>query len=108
MTTSNVFACVRHLYDCCRLFPFLHYVQFGSAVSLIVSDADGELRGLQPLKTVALAATPLIDVLREGERQEMHFKAVKRKISVVFDMVTVVVTGGNSKCCLSVVHELCC
>lgn len=58
-----------YLCDCCWLLPLLHHVQFGSAVSLIVSDVDGDLRGLQPLKTVTLTATPLIDVLRgEGKR----------------------------------------
>lgn len=70
----NVCVCVIvcHLYDFCRLFPILHHVQFGSAVSLIISDVDGDLRGLQPLKPVTFTATPLIDILQEKEIQEME------------------------------------
>ena len=61
--------CVSHLCECFWLFPLLHHVQFGSSVPLIISDANGELRGLQPLIAVTLTATPLIDVLQEKESE---------------------------------------
>lgn len=97
----NVCVCVGvivgHLCDLFRLFPLLHYVQFGSAVSLIISDVDGDLSGLQPLKAVTLTATPLIDVLQEREREEMGIKVRIIKISVLVDLVKTVNTGGNSK-----------
>lgn len=63
---------IYHLYDCCWLFPLLHNVQFGSAVSLIVFDVNGDPRGLQPLEMVTLAATPLIDVLRERKTGNIY------------------------------------
>lgn len=58
-----------HLCECFWLFPLLHHVQFGSAIPLIISDANGDLRGLQPLIAVTLTATPLIDVLQEKESE---------------------------------------
>lgn len=58
-----------HLCECVWLFPLLHHVQFGTAVPLIISDANGDLRGLQPLIAVTLTATPLIDVLQERESE---------------------------------------
>lgn len=52
------------LYDFCRLIPLFQHVELSSAVSLIIPDADGDLRGLQPLKAVTLTATPLVDILQ--------------------------------------------
>lgn len=69
--------CVSDLYDGSRLVPLLHHMHFGSAVPLIISDVDGDLGGLQPLKTVTLTAAPLIDVLQEGRTRERRFKDVK-------------------------------
>lgn len=51
-------------------------MQLGSAVSLVVSDVDADPGGLQPLESVTLTATPLIDVLQERERQETDIKVV--------------------------------
>lgn len=89
---------VFYINDCLWLFSLLHHVQFGSAVSLIISDVKADVRGLQPFKTVTLTATPLIDVLQERERQEMHIKVRIFKISVLVDLLTIMVTGGNSRC----------
>lgn len=60
---------VCYLEDFRRLMPLLHYVELASAVSHIISDVDGDFSGLQLLKTVALTAAPLIDVLREDRKQ---------------------------------------
>lgn len=46
-----------------RLGALLGHVHTGPAIPLVVSDALGQLCGLQPLETVALGAAPLIDVL---------------------------------------------
>lgn len=70
-----IYVCVcvwlSHLYDCCRLVPLIHHVQFSSAVPLIISDANGDLGGLQPLIAVTLTAAPLIDFLQGKGRQDM-------------------------------------
>lgn len=63
-----VCVCMCDLYDCLRLLAFVHHVQLSSAVPFIVSDVDGDLRGLQPLEAVALTATPLVDFLQEMRR----------------------------------------
>lgn len=64
------------LYDLVWLITLLHHVQLSSAVSLIIPDADGNLRGLQPLKAVTLTAAPLIDILQERIRKKMDIKFI--------------------------------
>lgn len=56
--------CVPYLDDFLGLVPLLHHAQLGPAVPLVVSDVDGNLRGLQPLVAVALTAAPLVDFLQ--------------------------------------------
>lgn len=46
-----------------RLGALLGHVHLGPATPLVVPDALGHLRGLQPLKSVAVGAAPLIDIL---------------------------------------------
>lgn len=58
-----------HLYDVRGLASLLHHVHLGSAVSLIVSDVDGHLGGLEPLEPVTLTAAPLIHILQDGEKK---------------------------------------
>lgn len=64
--------CAFYLDDFCRLLPLLQQAQLGSAVPLIISDVNGDLRGLQPLEAVALTAAPLIDSLQGTGRQDLH------------------------------------
>lgn len=45
------------------LSAFLKHGHLGPAAPLVVPDALGHLCGLQPLKSVAFGAAPLIDVL---------------------------------------------
>lgn len=56
-----------HLEDFGWLLPLLHEEQLGPAVPLVVSDVDGNFRGLQLLFEVALAAAPIVDVLQEAQ-----------------------------------------
>lgn len=46
-----------------RLAALLDHVHSGPATPLVVPDALGHLRSLQPLESVAVGATPLVDVL---------------------------------------------
>lgn len=64
--------CVFYLDDFRRLLPLLQQAQLGSAVPLVISDVNGDLRGLQPLVAVALTAAPLIDSLRGTGRRDLH------------------------------------
>ena len=57
--------CVFYLNDSSRLVTLLHHVYFRSAISLIISDINCDLRGLQALEAVALTATPLIHILQD-------------------------------------------
>ena len=57
-----------HICDGLWLVSFLNHLQLGTAVPLVVTDIDGHLSCLQALKAVALAATPLVDVLGGDER----------------------------------------
>lgn len=63
--------CVFDLYDLIRLAPLLHHVHLGSAISLIISDVNGDLRSLQPLEAVALTAAPLVDILQDRSIPQM-------------------------------------
>lgn len=47
----------------CGLCALLIHVHLGPAMPLVVPDALGHLGGLQPLKSVAVGATPLVDIL---------------------------------------------
>lgn len=55
---------VTHVDDSLWLSSLLNHQQRGTAIPLVVTDIDGHLGCLQTLKSVALAATPLEDVLR--------------------------------------------
>lgn len=57
-----------HLSQSLWFSPVLHHDQLGPAVPLIVPDIDGQLGGLQTLKTIAVAAAPLINILTKNER----------------------------------------
>lgn len=58
-----------HVGDSLWLLSLLNHLKIGTAVPLIITNIDGNLGGLQTLKAVALAATPLKDILRiEGEK----------------------------------------
>lgn len=46
-----------------RLAALLRHVHSGPATPLVVADALGYLCSLQPLKSVAVGTTPLVDVL---------------------------------------------
>lgn len=52
-----------YLEHCLRLSALLRHVHLGPATPLVVPDALGHLCGLQPLKSVAVGAAPLIYIL---------------------------------------------
>lgn len=87
---------VCHLNDRCRLFPLLHHVQFGSAVSLIISDVNRNRRGLQPLIAATLTAAPVIDVLPETERQEMCNKVRTHNIMLNIKIILVLLVVASA------------
>lgn len=64
-TFQGVRETVDHLYDLLRLLPLVDHVHLSSAISLVISDVDGQLGGLQPLVVVALTAAPDVNVLRK-------------------------------------------
>lgn len=49
--------------DSLWLRTVLNHLQTGASISLIITNANCNLGGFQPLKTVALTPTPLVDVL---------------------------------------------
>lgn len=56
-----------YLYDLFRLSTLFNDVHLCSAFSLVISDVDGQLSGLQPLEAVGLTAAPNINVLHQDQ-----------------------------------------
>lgn len=69
---------VDHLYDLLRLLPLVDHVHLSSAISLVISDVDGQLGGLQLLVAVALTAAPHVNVLRKDGKR-FHSKLKRRR-----------------------------
>lgn len=56
-----------YLYDLAGLSILVNDVHLSSAVSLVISDVDGQLGGLQLLVAVRLAAAPNVNVLHRDK-----------------------------------------
>lgn len=67
-TCARAFQGVPDLYDLRRLLPLVNQVHLSSASSLIISDVDGQLGGLQLLVAVTLAAGPDINILQKDRK----------------------------------------
>ena len=63
--TRNV--CLDYLCEYSWLVSLLHHVHLRPAVPLIISDVNRDLRGLQALEAITLAATPLIHILQGSD-----------------------------------------
>lgn len=63
---------VYYLYDLLRLTVLVNDVHLSSAISLVISDVDGQLRGLQLLVAVSLTAAPDVNVLHQDENDLMR------------------------------------
>ncbi len=64
--------------DSLWLSTILNHLQTGTPISLIITNANSHLGGFQPLKTVAVTPTPLVDVLGKSEYDLWGFGFLKR------------------------------
>lgn len=73
---------VHYLYDLLRLTTLVNYVHLSSAISLVISDVDGQLGGLQLLVAVRLTAAPNINVLHQDKNDLMRTRRSSSKTTV--------------------------